>query len=74
MNEPTITHATITPMPKNMFDEMPKVIATFSNGEVKTIFSFYPDEISFRENEFIGLTERQAVNLKYKKDLKYLQS
>lgn len=56
-----------------MFDEMPKVIATFSNGEVKTIFSFYPDEISFRDNEFIGLTERQAVNLKYKKDLKYLQ-
>jgi hypothetical protein len=74
MNDPTITNATITAMPKNMFDEMPKVIVTFSNGETKTLFSFYPDEITFSAAEFIGLTERQAINLKYKKDLHYLQS
>ncbi len=74
MNEPTITTANITAMPKTIFDDMPKIIATFSNGEVKTLFSFYPDEISFTASEFIGLTERQAVNLKYKKDLHYIRS
>lgn len=50
------------------------VIATFEDGTVKTIFNYYPDEISFREDEFVGLTEYQACELFHKKDISYLQS
>jgi len=32
-----------------------QVKVQFNNGEEKTLFEFYPDEISFSENEFIGL-------------------
>ena len=32
----------------------------FNNGDEKTLFEFYPDEISFKESEFIGLTEESA--------------
>lgn len=69
-----ITKAVITPMPKDIFDPMPKVIATFDNGETKELFSFYPDEISFSESEFIGLTENEAHNLFHRKDVEYIRS
>lgn len=62
------------PMPQGMFDTMPKVTARFSNGEEKTLFEFYPDEISFSETEFIGLTEESALRLRFEKDKIYLQS
>jgi hypothetical protein len=51
------------PMPEGMFDPMPEVIATFENGSTKSLFTFYPDEISFRESEFAGLTEEEAQSL-----------
>jgi hypothetical protein len=57
-----------------MFDPMPEVIATFEDGSTKTLFSFYPDEISFREHEFVGLTEQEAHTLFQKKDISYLRS
>lgn len=73
-----ITQVTITamprPMPIGMFDPMPEVIATFEDGTTKTLFSFFPDEISFRESEFIGLTETEAHSLYQKKDTRYLCS
>jgi hypothetical protein len=69
-----IISAKITVMPKSIFDEMPKVIATFKDGTVKELFSFYPDEISFNESEFVGLTEQEASSLKQKKDLHFLQN
>ena len=73
-----ITSAIITqmprPMPHGMFDPMPEVIATFEDGSVKTLFSFYPDEISFRASEFTGLTEEEARALRHKRDVHYLQS
>lgn len=37
------------------------------------LFSYYDDEISFTEDELIGLTEMEAHNLKHDKDLYYLQ-
>ena len=37
------------------------------------LFSYYDDEISFTEDELIGLTEIEAYNLKHDKDLYYLQ-
>lgn len=69
-----IKSAKITAMPKSIFDEMPKVIATFNDGTEKELFSFYPDEISFHESEFVGLTEQEARSLKHKKDLYFLQN
>ena len=55
------------------FDPMPKVTVTFADGEVKELFSFYPDEISFTESEFIGLTEAEAHELRHRKDVAYLR-
>jgi len=53
---------------------MPKVIVTFEDDTVKELFTYYPDEISFRSNEFVGLTEDQARNLRFQRDKQYLQS
>lgn len=62
------------PMPQGMFDPMPEVIATFEDGSTKTLFSFYLDEVSFQESEFIGLTEEEAHSLFQRKDTAYLRS
>ena len=73
-----IKTVTITPMPRpmpeGMFDPMPEVIATFEDGSTKTLFSFYPDEVSFCTREFIGLTEEEACDLFQRKDRAYLRS
>ncbi len=73
-----ITTAIITtmprPMPLGMLDPMPEVVATFDDGSRKTLFAFYPDEVSFRESEFIGLTEEEAHSLFQQKDTAYLRS
>lgn len=53
--------------------EPTEVIATFTNGETKKIFSYYDDEISISEDELIGKTEDEACNVKIKKDVYYLQ-
>jgi len=62
------------PMPEGMFDDMPKVIVTFEDGHVEELFSFFPDEISFTEKEFLGLTETEARQRKFLKDKDFLQS
>ena len=69
-----IQNAKITEMPKSLFDSMPKVIVTYENGNTEELFTFYPDEISFNEREFIGLTHEEAIELKRNKDFKYLRS
>ena len=69
-----IVDVQIGPMPKTMGDPMPKVTVLFDNGEVKDLFYFYPDEIMFAPDEFMGLTEEQAWTLKYSKDTAYLRS
>jgi hypothetical protein len=61
-------------IPEGMFDPMPKVNVRLSNGEERTLFKFFPDEISFNESEFIGLTEESAYRLKFEKDKKFIQS
>jgi hypothetical protein len=75
---PLIVKCTIGPYPRpiseGMFDPMPQVNVKFSDGIEKTLFEFYPDEISFEESEFIGLTEESARRLKFEKDKRYIQS
>jgi hypothetical protein len=69
-----IKKARITAMPKSMFDKMPQVFVTTEDGKEIFLFEYYPDEISFTENEFVGLTIEEAKHLKFKKDKNYLQS
>src|SRR5687768_6899129 len=54
--EPRIINATISPMPAEAWDSLPVITATFDDGTVKELFSYFPDEISFLRSEFIGLT------------------
>lgn len=42
--------------PAGFADPMPRVLATFDDGARKELFDFYPDEITFDEGEFVGLT------------------
>ena len=72
-----ITSAIITPMPRpkpeGLSDPMPEVVATFGDGSIKTLFEFYPDEIQFWASKFIGLTENEAMILRHRRDVAYLQ-
>ena len=62
-------------MPASLFDPMPQVMVVLEGeSQEKLLFEYYPDEISFSPNEFIGLTEAEAKRLKFKKDKNYLQS
>jgi hypothetical protein len=76
--DPVIVKCTIgsypRPMEQGMFDPMPEVKVQFNNGDAKTLFEFYPDEITFKESEFIGLTEESARRLKFERDKRYIQS
>lgn len=62
------------PMPLGMGDQMPSVQATLSDGQVKTLFSYYPDELTFTREEFIGKTEEEAHQLFQQKDRDFLRS
>ena len=64
----------ITDQPKSFFDPMPQVFVTMENGIEEFLFDYYPDEISFTPNEFVGLTLNECRHLKFKKDKKYLTS
>lgn len=48
------------------------IAATFDNGTAEKLFSFYPDEIRFYPSELIGLTEKEANQLKQKKEKEYI--
>ena len=60
--------------PKDMFDPMPQVTVELEDGTEHTLFSYYPDEISFTPEEFIGLSIEEAKALKRKKDVAFLKS
>ena len=73
-----IISATVGPMPRplpeGLGDPMPSVPATFEDGTVRSLFRFYLDEISFTPAELVGLTEREALELRRRKDVEWLQS
>lgn len=62
------------PMPEGMFDPLPKVSVTYDDGSEEKLFTFFPDEISFSEEEFIGLTKEQAMRRRRERDIAYLRS
>lgn len=53
---------------------MPTVFATTEDGVEHRLFDYYPDEIRFDAEEFIGLTIAQAHHLHYERDRAYLRS
>jgi hypothetical protein len=50
------------------------VYVTLEDGVEQFLFDYYPDEISFTEKEFIGLTLDECKHLKFKKDKQFLLS
>ena len=50
------------------------VKAKFNNREEKVVVEYYPDELRFSPEEFVGLTEIESSMLFHKKDIAYLQS
>ncbi len=74
-SKPKIVECKIGPYPKKITDmEMPKVHVVFDDGVAKQLFEFYPDEISFRESEFVGMTEEEAYSLRQRRDIAYIRS
>ena len=76
--EPIITSCRIDPAAKSMEEFIklgnPGVHACFDHGtEEKKLFDFYPDEICFTAEEFIGLTEGAAHDLRHARDVAYLR-
>ena len=69
-----IVSARITAMPTRLGDPLPRVYATFEDGVEQALFSYYPDELSFRADEFVGLTHAQACALRHQKDVAYLRA
>jgi hypothetical protein len=67
-----IVSAIITPMPKALFDPMPEVVVILEDGTEQNLFSFYPDEITFTPQEFIGKTVQEAKQMRHQKDVSYL--
>ena len=57
------------------FYKSPNVFVMYAGKEeLEFLFNYYPDEISFTESEFIGLTHDEAMKLFYEKDMEYLRS
>lgn len=71
---PKILRVSIGPMPQELGDPVPKVQAFFDDGTDSVLFEFYPDEISFSETDFVGLTASEAMTLRHRKDVAFLQS
>jgi hypothetical protein len=68
-----IVSVVISPIPREVWEPLPVVTATFDDGSTRLLFSYFPDEISFLPREFVGLTEEEARALKAEKDSTYLR-
>lgn len=51
-----------------------EVHVTYEDGTAEQLFSYYVDELSFTTQEFVGLTRKQAFDLRLKRDTAYLRS
>lgn len=50
-----------------------EVDVMYNDGSIEMLFRYYPDEISFNEHEFIGLTRDEAMGLFTCRDMAYLR-
>lgn len=69
-----IESARITPLPKGWSDPLPQVFVKVAGHPEQFLFDYFHDEISFSPEEFVGLTIREACELKHAKDVAYLRS
>jgi len=51
-----------------------QIAGTFEDGTRKFVLGFYDDELRFRKEEVIGLTQEEVDDLFLRKDKAYLQS
>lgn len=51
-----------------------EVNVVYDDGTGGKIFAYYPDELSFAECEFVGLTKDEALELFTHRDMAYLRS
>lgn len=73
---PVIVSAEIGPMPRPMPEgvgaPMPLVRVTLADGQSVDLFRFYPDELSFKPEDFVGLKLAQAKQLRFTRDRDFL--
>ncbi len=69
-----VVSARITEKPKSLFSDMPRVYVTLEGGKEMFLFEYFPDEIKFSPQEFIGLTISDCIRLKFQKDKEFLTS
>ncbi len=75
MSNSKIVSARITDMPRSMFDPMPQVwVKTEGSDEEQKLFEYYPDEIRFSPDEFVGLSLEEGKRLKFNKDVDFLKN
>ena len=55
-------------------EPLPTVHAALDDGTERDLFSYYPDELSFEPEEFVGLTRQEALGLFRERDIAYLRS
>jgi len=73
--EKKVVNCRITAMPQSLFDPMPEVWVRLEGEEAEQkLLTYYPDEISFKPEEFIGKTIAECRHLHYQKDRRYLAS
>ena len=69
----TITKCVIK---KSIVDSTVNVVEIWVNEEPdwQVLFTYYPNELTFFDEEFVGLTVEDALNLRLERDLEYLRS
>jgi hypothetical protein len=50
------------------------IFVNYDNGSFEELYCYYPDELSFRRCEFVGLTRQQARDLIRNRDIAYLRN
>ncbi|HUP86857.1 MAG TPA: hypothetical protein VM143_14460 [Acidimicrobiales bacterium] len=73
MRSNLVVAARITPLPQRLGDPLPEVWVTCEDGTETKVFDFYPDELSFSGDEFVGLTVEECRLLKFGRDRAFLQ-
>lgn len=50
-----------------------RILVYYNNGSSNCISTYYPDELHFSQKDFIGLTEKEAIDFIAETDKKYLR-
>ncbi len=43
------------------------------NEDWNLLFTYYPNELTFDNDEFVGLTDKEALDLHWQRDLEYFR-